>query len=54
MISKPSKSIQKPLVEGEDFYFNAQGLMVFTENTTSNAGIVAKAAAGIVLTVIKF
>lgn len=31
MTSKPSKVIQRPLVEGEDFYFNAAGYMVFTE-----------------------
>lgn len=31
MIHKPSATIQQPLVENEDFYFNDQGLMVFTE-----------------------
>jgi hypothetical protein len=31
MMHKTSSTIQQPLVENEDFYFNEQGLMVFTE-----------------------
>lgn len=31
MIRKPIYKAIRPLVEGEDFYFNEAGLMVFTE-----------------------
>ncbi|MDP2187544.1 MAG: DUF5522 domain-containing protein [Sphingobacteriaceae bacterium] len=30
MFGKPSPTSNQKLVEGEDFYFNEQGLMVFT------------------------
>ncbi len=31
MRNKSNLIVQKPLVEGEDYYFNERGLMVFTE-----------------------